>query len=242
MRSIILICFLFSMSLEAQSTVIIDSVKHTSGTIPKYSKFEVQIRSNLFNNLSQFYNVFDSSSVDIYAIFSSPTGRKYRRNAFWQRSFSRCSGCPNDVALNSGEPGYCDWGFRDISENLDQSDSNAYMKTLETAYSWRVRFAPPEIGVWTYKIYAFADSGLADSSAVYNFTVTNSTNKGYITVDTNHRYFRYKDNGEVFIPLGLNVVKNSSYDSIYNRQALSYATEMITQMEPYGGNLIRIMM
>src|SRR5690606_30178422 len=63
-----------------------------------------------------------------------------------------------------------------------------------------------------------------------------------IGVDTNHRYFRYKESGEVFIPLGLNSVKYNYYDSMYNRVSMNYATQLIHQMEPFGGNLVRIMM
>jgi len=227
------------LSLHAEAIQLIDTVKQPQSA-GKYERFELRIAS-LHLIPDNLYNPYDSSSVNMYAIFTAPSGKKYRRYAFWMMQYNRCDTYANNVMLQPGQSDYCDRGFRDVSENLNSADPNAYLKTVNTAYNWRVRFAPPEIGTWTYKVYARAGINL-DSSAIYSFTVTSSSNKGYIGVDTNHRYFRYRDNGEVFIPLGLNVVKNSNYDSIYNRVAKSYVTEMISQMAPYGGNLLRIMM
>lgn len=240
MRTKFILALLF-FHAQVGATTLIDSVTlFTSASVGKYQRIEAGISSFALQPLFG-YNPYDSSSVDMYAIFTAPSGKKYRRNAFWMMQYNRCDTCANNVMLQPGQPDYCDRGFRDVSENLNSADPNAYLKTVNTAYNWRVRFAPPEIGTWTYKVYARAGINL-DSSAIYSFTVTSSSNKGYIGVDTNHRYFRYRDNGEVFIPLGLNVVKNSNYDSIYNRVAKSYVTEMISQMAPYGGNLLRIMM
>ncbi|HRO41762.1 MAG TPA: T9SS type A sorting domain-containing protein [Flavipsychrobacter sp.] len=208
--------------------------------MPKYGKLEIAIRSDELKP-DNTYQVYDSSSVDMYAIFTAPSGKKYRRNAFWMVQYSRCNTCPNPVEYPLSDPRYCSDGWADVAEIDDPNDPNIYMSAVNTPYNWRVRFAPPETGSWSYKVYAKAGAN-SDSSASYSFTVTSSADKGYIGRTGQHRYFVYKESGEIFIPLGLNSVKNSAHDTIHNRVAMSYATELMTQMTPHGGNLLRIMM
>ena len=83
-RLLILTALSLLITLQTEGGVIIDSINHTSATsLPRYSKLEVKIKLNQNFDPSQFFNVFDSTDIDMYAIFTSPTGKKYRRNAFW---------------------------------------------------------------------------------------------------------------------------------------------------------------
>ena len=141
---------LILLSLTLPAKALINSVANMTGaSASKYKKLEVGIQLNVIVDPSVM-NPFDSAIVNMYALFISPTGKRYRRDAFWMIHYSRCHTCPNDVVLQPGDPDYCDKGFRDVSENLNPNDPNAYLKEVSSPYPWRVRFAPPENKSITY--------------------------------------------------------------------------------------------
>ena len=73
---------LIILAFKSHASPLIDTVRVLSGTsVGKYEKLEIGIVSLSIS--PNVYNVFDSVDVDMYAIFTSPTGKKYRRNAFW---------------------------------------------------------------------------------------------------------------------------------------------------------------
>ncbi|HRO44100.1 MAG TPA: hypothetical protein PL009_14795 [Flavipsychrobacter sp.] len=136
---------LMAFAFQCQAGVIIDTVKiMTNSTVGKYEKFEVGIVSLSIS--PSVFNVYDSSSVDMYAIFTAPSGKKYRRNAFWMTQYSRCDTCANNVYLSPSHPEYCSSAWDDTTEYSNPSDPKIYLKPLNTSYNWRVRFAPPETG------------------------------------------------------------------------------------------------
>lgn len=241
MRNCLLFALLLIFPVSSKAISLIDSVKNILGTtITKYQKFEVGIASTILDpSSSPVLNQFDPTSVDMYAIFLSPTGRQYRRDAFWYQPFERCNTCPNNIIQTC-----CGWN--DVPERLNPADPDAYLRTAHTSYPWRIRFAPPEAGSWSYKVYVHSVFG-TDSSASYSFTATNSSEKGYIGTDTitPSRYFKYKETGEVFIPLGVNCLRpggTQGNDTMYNRIAMMTLTQMMEQMNGYGGNFLRTMM
>ena len=70
-------------------------------------------------------------------------------------------------------------------------------------YSWKVRFAPPQEGAWQYRLTATDASGTA-TNGPYGFTVTPSTERGFVRVSTRDpRYFEFED-GSLFLGLGYN--------------------------------------
>jgi outer membrane protein assembly factor BamB len=74
---------------------------------------------------------------------------------------------------------------------------------------WKLRFSPDEIGTWQYYIKAQDKTGVAQSGA-RSFTVTASSNRGFIRASkTDPRYFEYSD-GTYFPALGY----NAAYDEI----------------------------
>ena len=69
---------------------------------------------------------------------------------------------------------------------------------------WKARLSPDEACTWHYYLTA-QDSNGSDSTSPYSFTVTSSTNKGFIrTSKTDARYFEYSD-GTYFPGLGYNM-------------------------------------
>ncbi|HRO44097.1 MAG TPA: hypothetical protein PL009_14780 [Flavipsychrobacter sp.] len=100
MKARVLLTALLLISVRGYCGSLLDSVKtHSAASVPKYSKFEIEIKGKQSIEPSQFVNVFDSTNVDMYAIFTAPSGKKYRRNAFWMTVYNRCDTCANIVVL-----------------------------------------------------------------------------------------------------------------------------------------------
>jgi len=125
-----LISVLFSLPAFSQDTKNIQpgiSVSQTNtSTVKKYEKFEVNIE---LENVS-YENPFDPEEIDVYAIFSSPSGKSYRINGFydnynnanqWKLRFS-----PNETGVynfrlfvyNENKTGVSEYGsFRAVESN-----------------------------------------------------------------------------------------------------------------------------
>jgi hypothetical protein len=71
-------------------------------------------------------------------------------------------------------------------------------------FSWKVRFAPPQPGVWQYRLRA-SDAGGAAQTGQRSFPVTPSANHGFVRVSASDpRYFEFED-GTYFPALGYNL-------------------------------------
>lgn len=82
-----LFCALLLLSTQADATLI-DSVKNLTGaSVARYSKFEVGIASADLTP-QNLINPYSSVDVNMYAIFTAPNGKKYRRDAFWYQPFN----------------------------------------------------------------------------------------------------------------------------------------------------------
>ena len=102
--------------------------------------------------------------------------------------------------------------------------------------AWKLRFSPREIGAYQYYLRVTDASGSTDTSIAV-FDVTQSTNRGFISVSRkNSRYFEY-DNGAPFIGLGLNV----SWWQFENRRISTY-NYYLSRMQEYRANLARVWM
>ncbi len=97
---------------------------------------------------------------------------------------------------------------------------------------WKVRFAPNEAGTWTYRLQAVDDSGKAELPS-RSFTVTASSNPGFVRVSAKDpEYFAF-DNGDPYFPLGENMAwggKGRTFDYDQWLPALAAA----------GGNYVRL--
>jgi hypothetical protein len=72
------------------------------------------------------------------------------------------------------------------------------------AFSWKVRFSPPEPGDWQFKLVAQDAGGVSESTPV-SFQVAPSNHKGFIRVSSDDpRYFEF-ENGDYFPGLGYNM-------------------------------------
>ncbi len=118
-----------------------------------------------------YTNPNDPSQVDVEATFTAPSGTVQTVPGFFFQNFTR-SGSVKQETLTY-VPG---------------SDS------------WKVRYAPSEIGMYTYTV-TLKDSTGTSTLDNGSFTVTPSSNPGFIRAVGLHLQ---RDNGQPFIPLGVN--------------------------------------
>jgi hypothetical protein len=100
---------------------------------------------------------------------------------------------------------------------------------VSTDWEWRIRFAPDEIGAWTGFINVWVDGVLLPQSISFSFTVTTSSNPGYVSVDnSNHHYLKFTGDGSTYFPVG---------DVYYwTNQTWGYNWGLRNQLLPYGNS------
>jgi hypothetical protein len=102
-------------------------------------------------------------------------------------------------------------------------------------FSWKVRFAPNREGAWKYRLSA-RDAGSATQSPEYSFTVSSSTNHGFVRVSkADARYFEFED-GRYFPGLGFNM----NYDHLSWTNPVVENTSNFQVLGNNGIQLIRI--
>ena len=153
-----------------------------AGSVPKYEQFEVtfNVTGSVAANLQMPYDPAPPAGI--------PTGWGITVNAqFSQDDFQTSYTIP---AFYYQYYEYQVKGNRDWFNPLDQ-------------FAWKVRFAPPREGVWQYRLTATDASGSV-TSPVETFSVSSSTNAGFIRVSPrDSRYFEF-ESGRWFPGLGYN--------------------------------------
>jgi hypothetical protein len=96
---------------------------------------------------------------------------------------------------------------------------------------WMVRFAPTEIGEWTYVLKVRDREGVAESEPG-EFTTTRGRHHGFLRIADNQRYFQYTD-GSSFYGVGL------WYNDGYDRFGHGAITEQgLDELKQVGCNFI----
>lgn len=165
------------------------------GTVPVYEKFELGIKlpENIENLIANFVNEvpntiqinpYNTDQVDIRADFYYKSGNNW-------------------VLQHTGFGFYYQDYYRDTS---DADFHNWHWTAVPTAHKFRVRFAPTSVGQWKVKISAVI-SGLGTlQTGDYEFTCTNSANKGFVKVGSSRRFFVHGRTNETFFPVGQNLI------------------------------------
>jgi hypothetical protein len=196
----------------------ISNIQTGTTSITKFDKFEAnfQVTNTTAKN---YYLPFDqnppsgiNTSLDVYkgitvnAYFRDPDGNVYLQPAFYYQDFQ-------DIDIGNRE-----WLYP------------------TTSFTWKVRFSPHITGQWSYYFTAQDASGTASTqSTPGTFTVTNSSNHGFIKVSSDSRYFEY-DDGTYFPGLGYNL-NGGSLDNV--NPTLGNISEF-SRMGPNGIELSRV--
>jgi len=179
------------------------------GTVGKYNKQEITFR--VATSATNPQMPFDAApptgveagiGVSVDAVFTSPTGKKWNQPGFYYPTFTR-----------------------EIKEGSE------WIYPTGKAV-WKVRFAPNEIGTWSYFIKAQDSTGTTQSTT-RSFNVIASTNHGFIKVSKKDpRYFEFSD-GTYFPAMGVNAA--------YNEVQWTNPTANKTYFKKMSGNGIQVL-
>lgn len=86
--------------------------------------------------------------------------------------------------------------------NIDRDPDNDYWINQGTAYSFRVRFAPPLLGKWSYNTQIFVQNKLYKESLTGQFNVVSSTNPGFVGRHKNGQNLAFGSSDSLFFPVG----------------------------------------
>jgi prepilin-type processing-associated H-X9-DG protein len=175
-------------------------------------------------------NPYDPAEITVGAEFTSPSGVVHRAVGFWYQDFRRCTTCapfPRQSATDTCT--YC----------TTCPEDPRYLVPVPTRLPWRIRFAPPEAGRWSYRLLVRHHDSSTVSAPTY-FTVAAAENPGFVRVHPNGRNFAFAD-GRVFFPLGMNVV-NNGVEERYTRLPYQDVRDGIRKIADNGGNFARLML
>lgn len=193
--SFILFIVIFSPSpVNAQNGLKIFNITDNRGSyvnsqIPKYEKFEISFQITTSAAPFNYQIPYDpmptpipgltaKQGVSVDAIFTSPSGQIHKQPAFYFQGM--------DDQIKSG----AEWFYPNGSN------------------SWKVRFAPNEVGTWQYQLTKTDVDGLYIEPTTHTFSVTTSSSHGFVKVSTkDSRYFEF-DDGTYFPGMGYNMNYN----------------------------------
>jgi hypothetical protein len=176
---------------------------------------------------AQFSSITDNGSVGKFEKFEATynLGQTYK-NPFDPAQIDVTAVFTSPSGLTHQVKGFI---YQDF---IRTGDSQSEVLTPSGPPIWKVRFSPDETGTWSYSLQATDASGTARVPA-RSFTVTSSTNKGFVRVSSKDPDYFAFDNGQPYFPLGENMGwggKGRTFD--YDK--------WLTALSAAGGNYIRL--
>jgi hypothetical protein len=138
-------------------------------------------------------NPFDPAQIDVQGVFVDPAGRSWQSTGFWYQGFTRALLNGREVLTPVGEP------------------------------VWKVRFAPPSTGRWTWKWIVTTPAGSTQSDT-HIVDVHAGDNPGFIRRTAADSRYLVHDDGSSYFAIGENTGwydarGTFAYDSWYSRLA-----------------------
>lgn len=214
-------CSVFPVYAQVTTTQIVPLNGPTCG---RYDKFELGIQLNK----TDFINVYDPNEISIEVQFLHPaTITSKKVDAFWYKDFQINSNTPDPTNTTNSCGG----------SHVGVNDPD-FMTEVSTLYPWRVRFAPDLLGTWRYRVIVKYNNVTTFTSPYTDFTVTNTGNKGYISIDNNLKKLKYDNHS--FLLIGGNIVEKGSV--VFNRAAFNIIKDGMAKLSAAGANTVRIWM
>ncbi|MBX7183321.1 MAG: T9SS type A sorting domain-containing protein [Bacteroidia bacterium] len=225
------------------------------GLVPKYKKLELGISlPTIYNNkINDFLNCnrttedceskpntinpFDQEELNIIAEFHSPDNRTIERYGFYYEEYER--------VLNSNSPQFHlnDDPTDPLNMNFHEPHNpygDRWHKISSNLYNFRIRYSPDYLGYWTYSIKIYVNNNSTLIGEYYgDFMVTESEDKGYLVLDNNSKYLKYKESGESLFLTALNIDNVSMH---HYPQSDRLHKEMLEEFFEKGGNYTELMM
>ena len=154
-----------------------------------HKKVEICLEERSLGFIKDNYNPFDYDAIHVYGVFTSPTGKEIKADAFWYRDYV--------ISLNSN-----------ISTGsvIEGEPNGLELVTLSPDPEYRIRFRPDEAGEWNYRICVkLGENTYEEANGKLQIASSDLEYKGQIQVDkSNNRVFMYED-GTTFMPIGENM-------------------------------------
>src|SRR5262245_593212 len=189
--------------------VSIANISLNSTSIPRYGKLEVT------------FDVTTSASRLYYPYATTDDGYAHPQGITAEARVTR----PDSTVVTV--PAFYYVPYRRV-------DAGQEILGISGAAKWMVRYAPNQTGNHTFVLVATDSSGTVQSAS-QSFSVTTSTNKGFLRKYASDPRFMVYDSGEGFIPLS----KAHQWAPDGNRKSLSYGEAFATD-RTNGVNLTRI--
>lgn len=227
MRCVVLILYCFCLSSSPAWALRIAEQRLMSAASPaRLQKLEIGV----LLESGPIRNPYDPEEITVVAEFIAPSGQVHRAAGFWYQDFKRCTTCAPPPRVSAQDTCYyC----------TTCPEDPRYLVPVATRLPWRVRFAPTEAGRWNYRLLVRHNDTTVASAATF-FTVAAAANPGFVQVHPNGRNFAFA-NGQIFFPLGMNVVNYSIADR-YSRLPYLDVRGGIKRIADNGGNFARLMM
>lgn len=184
--------FFYPEEIYSQQSIAITNVSDNStlyagGSVPKFDKLEItfSIANSVADNFQLPYDSNPPANLGVSGITVDasflPPGESNWDNAISQPAFY----------------------YQDFLQETRNNNTRDWLYPTST-FSWKVRYAPQQIGEWQYRLTAKDASGTTTTSS-RAFSVSESGNKGFIRVSpTDRRYFEF-DDGTYFPAFGYNM-------------------------------------
>jgi hypothetical protein len=207
-KKCILLSFIFFLYGPCLHSQMVQLVPINNGSVGQYEKIEFGIVLPLPVNVV--------GNIDLQGNIDAFFGVDNHNQVGWGHDYSVGIN-PYDPEQISVEATFSKAGPPDITETIYgffyreyqvvgvPTSTASYWDQLSTTYKWRVRFAPKQTGTWavTYKI-KYNQQTVYTSPYSINFTCVTSSNKGFLKLGSNKRFF-VASNGQSVFPLGLNL-------------------------------------
>jgi len=164
----------------------------------KGEKIEFSLFEEVEGYIEQHYNPYDYDEIDVYAEFTSPTGKSFTMPAFWYRDY--------EIVINTNYDKITSVSGM-ASSNPDEIQGLESVNWTNEPKHYRLRVILNEVGTYTYGVYV-VENGIPVQyleSEVMVLDNQNSNNIGIIKVDpaTNRNFI--DGSGNSFIPVGVNL-------------------------------------
>lgn len=104
---------------------------------------------------------------------------------------------------------------------------------------WKVRFAPSETGLYTYRLHARDQSGEVWSPTA-TFTSLPSARKGFIRLHPSHPFLLEYEHGGTYFQIGHNIAFGDGNPA--NLNGTAYYSKLLDSLQAAGGNWTRVWM
>ena len=155
-----------------------------------YDMIELALLEREQGNILEKYNPFDYNEINVYGIFTAPSGKEIKMPAFWYRDYT--------ITLNTNMT---------TTKEREGEPNGLEMVNWVGDYEYRLRFQPTEAGIWSYRVYSEIGTSSPTLEAEGSIDVDSKDEdyKGIVQIDkSNNRTFAFED-GSSFMPVGENM-------------------------------------